>query len=168
MGPAEDILNHSETIFHVCPICIRDRCGVELHEVRLLLKDVLPQPEDMALCDEFGMRLPEWKLIPPPRTPPGTPPLSAPTSQASNCSSTEEQLLKRVRTLRDYLRTRSENPEECAQGILDNNIFEGRVVCEEERRAAFDFLAENRMARYAAGAGTSYVSEHREEDVNWD
>ena len=46
-------------------------------------------------------------------------------------------------------------------------MFAGRVVCAEERKAAFDFLAETRVARYAASAGALYVSDHKEEDVDW-
>ena len=102
--------------------------------MHLLLKGELPQTEDMAPCDAHDMRQWDWKLIPPPRTPPGMP-------------STGGQQLERVRALRDHLRTRTENPEEYARGILNSNFWDGRVVHEEERRAAFFFLAGLRMAR---------------------
>ena len=38
LGAEESMLNQNVTEYFVCPVCIRDNCGVRMHEIRLFLR----------------------------------------------------------------------------------------------------------------------------------
>ena len=142
------------------------RPGVEQVRVEPPPGHVMPREALDDIKEKWGERAPKLMLnppsqVPPPKTPPGTPPKRTPAPES------RENQQKRARMLGDFLRSGAPNPHTCSQDILETSQILGREICEEERKEAREFLDEFRMAQHAAGAGVSYVGEHREEEVDW-